>query len=277
MELATEPNPKTSADRNAAPQVNLWPRRLYEDKSAVIQTPNCLPWHACAEAGLSTEVRHLIFFIAVTLVSLLQVTGCSQMSIRLQGVAKDSKDKPTKARPESPLLKPHATRQQTRHDCGVASLEHAAKVWEVDIAPSISPEIRRSASSLASLADLAKKNGFEAFVLQGGSAGVNPYKEITEHLRQERPLILLLRIPPNIPDLISYVSAASRSSDFGGNPEHWARHFVVLTHALEIGENGVAKKFTLMDPSAGKYRTVDLQWLDLFWRRQDAKYLLIGR
>lgn len=61
-----------------------------------------------------------------------------------------------------------------------------------------------------------------------------------------------------------------------GDSTRWLRHFVVLTKAKNIGENGVAQKFTMLEPSQGKFRVVDSVWLDLFWWRQDERYLLIS-
>lgn len=174
-------------------------------------------------------------------------------------------------------IKPVPTPQLTKHDCGIASLEHSTKLWGVDISGSLTDEIRSRASSLDSLAALAKHNGFDAFVLQAGSTGENPFKEITGHLQEERPVIILLRIPPGIGDMMTYARKALRDGGFSGDSRNWLRHFVVLTKCDAVGENGLAQKFTMMEPSRGEFRTVDSRWLDLFWRRQDAKYLLISK
>ena len=76
-------------------------------------------------------------------------------------------------------------------------------------------------------------------------------------------------VPPGIGDMMSYVRAARGLQDFAGDSTRWLRHFVVLTKAENIGENGGAQKFTMMEPSQGKFRAVDSVWLGLFWRRQD--------
>lgn len=175
-------------------------------------------------------------------------------------------------------MKPtHPTEQLTKHDCGITSLEHAAKVWEVDISATLDPALREQPSSLNSLAEIAQKFGFDAFVLQAGTTGENPFRELTSHLKEERPLVILLRFPSAIGPLMSYVRKASGDATFSGNAASWVRHFVVLTKCSEIAENGIARKFTMMEPSRGAFREVDTRWLDLFWRRQDAKYLLISK
>lgn len=75
----------------------------------------------------------------------------------------------------------------------------------------------------------------------------------------------------------SHVPAARGLQDFAGDSTRWLRHFVVLTKAENIGENGGTQKFTMLEPSQGKFRVVDSVWLDLFWRRQDERYLLISK
>jgi hypothetical protein len=165
----------------------------------------------------------------------------------------------------------------TNKDCGIASLEHAAKIWGVDISRSIPRAFRNSASSLASLSTLAQRHGFHAFVLQASSKGEGPFKEITGHLINERPLIILLRVPSTFSAMFKYVWQSRKSPEFAGDSTHWLRHFVVLTKAEKIGRDGIARKFTMMDPAKGENRTVGLGGLDLFWRRQDAKYLLLSK
>ncbi|RBP38107.1 hypothetical protein DES53_112105 [Roseimicrobium gellanilyticum] len=209
-------------------------------------------------------------------VSLFAFTQCAQKSL---GHANVKIPEVSRATQTSPLAfdKPTPIEQQTRHDCGIAALEHAAKLWGVDLSAKLPLELRVQPSSLASLATLAKRHGFEAYVMQAGSEGLDPYKEVNLQLADERPLILLLRFPPSIGGMWSYIRAVQKSPDFHANPSQWQRHFVVLTASSGSHTNGIAQKYTLMDPASGRYRNVGMWWLDLFWRRQDAKYLLIGK
>jgi hypothetical protein len=170
-----------------------------------------------------------------------------------------------------------ATAQQTDNDCGIASLEHAALIWDVDILSTITDADRAKSSSLNSLAELARRNGFEAFVLQAGSETLDPLTEITKHLKAERPLVLLMRFPNSIGSMVNYVKNASSNEKYIGEPEKWHRHFVVLTTCRDISPAGKASYFTVMDPARAGFREVDIRWLDLFWIRQEAKYLLISK
>jgi hypothetical protein len=217
----------------------------------------------------------------ITITAAILLAGCSGIQIHPAKFRSARNIEPGPVATAEPAVipseKPRPTPQLTRHDCGIASLEHCAKLWEVDISATLNDDIRSKASSLASLAALAKRNGFDAFVLQAGSAGENPFKEITSHLTEERPLIILLRIPPGIGNMMSYVREAARDGEFSGDSRNWLRHFVVLTKCEAGSENGIAGKFTMMEPSRGEFRKVDSRWLDLFWRRQDAKYLLISK
>lgn len=168
----------------------------------------------------------------------------------------------------------HGVRQSNDSDCGIASLEYAASIWGVDVSASIKQEDRDYPSSLNSLAQIAKDNGLNAYVLQAGSATISSLEEINAHLHQERPVILLIKIPSNLANMVKY--ARSDFSTIELPEENWLSHFVVLS-SIHKSENHGKNRYDMMDPSYGEIKTISPNWLYLFWIRQGAKYLLIGK
>ena len=173
---------------------------------------------------------------------------------------------------------PNPTRQQTSSDCGIAALEHCAKLWEQPIPVELLEGKREQTSTLNDLKEIAERAGFTAFVLSALQNPGGPYADLAEHLDQERPLIILLRFPPSSGSLLKYIKEINK----GGltapltktETANWIRHFVVLTR-LEKDKTG-AIKFQIMDPARRDHKWVTQKWLDLFWVNQEAKFLLIS-